>query len=82
MKDRVPVKSGTLKKSISSKVVESGRHKVQIKIGASKFYAHMVEFGTRHSGARPFMRPAFDAEKDKAVDIFKRELKRLIERAI
>lgn len=30
------------------------------------YYAHMVEFGTVHSAARPFMRPAFIATRGKA----------------
>ena len=29
-------------------------------------YAHMVEFGTRHSAAKPFLRPAFDATAGRA----------------
>jgi HK97 gp10 family phage protein len=29
-------------------------------------YAHLVEFGTRHSRAKPFMRPAFDANQRQA----------------
>lgn len=38
------------------------------------FYAHLVEFGTRHSAAKPFMRPAWDSEKDNALAIIRAEL--------
>ncbi len=30
------------------------------------FYAHLVEYGTRRSRAKPFMRPAWDQTKDQA----------------
>jgi HK97 gp10 family phage protein len=33
-------------------------------------YAMFSEFGTKHEPARPWMRPTFDATKQKAVDIF------------
>jgi HK97 gp10 family phage protein len=38
---------------------------VEILIGPTKdaFYAHMIEFGTEHSGPEPFMRPAWDGNK-------------------
>ncbi len=39
------------------------------------FYGHMVEFGTRKMKARPFLRPAFESQKEKAVDIVKNTLK-------
>lgn len=39
------------------------------------------EFGTQHSAPRPFMRPAWDNNKEKAVDIFKAQLSTEIERA-
>lgn len=30
-------------------------------------YAHLVEFGTKHASAKPFMRPAFHATKGRVV---------------
>ncbi|WP_309387522.1 HK97-gp10 family putative phage morphogenesis protein [Cerasicoccus frondis] len=30
-------------------------------------YAHLVEFGTAHSEAKPFLRPAFDLEQGRAI---------------
>ena len=32
-------------------------------------YDHLVEFGTRHSAAKPFLRPAYDGNKDRAFAI-------------
>ena len=37
-------------------------------------YAHIVEFGSIYDAPRPYMRPAWDAEKGKALDIIKAEL--------
>lgn len=45
------------------------------------FYGQFHEFGTVHQSARPFLRPAWDAHKDKALDVFGRELGAAIERA-
>lgn len=37
-------------------------------------HAHFLEFGTRKMTPRPYMRPAFDSEKDNALAIIRREL--------
>jgi HK97 gp10 family phage protein len=37
-------------------------------------YAHLQEFGTSKHAAHPFMRPAWDSEKDNALSIIRREL--------
>jgi HK97 gp10 family phage protein len=37
-------------------------------------YAHLQEFGTSKHAAHPFMRPAWDSEKDSALSIIRREL--------
>ena len=34
-------------------------------------YVHLVEFGTRHSAAHPFLRPAFDENKGDAFNILR-----------
>jgi len=35
-------------------------------------YAHWVEFGTAHSSAKPFLRPAFDTKRSEAQRIMER----------
>lgn len=45
------------------------------------YYWHFVEFGTESQRAQPFMRPAFDATKDKALTAFKDKLRIGIEKA-
>ena len=82
----VPVETKTLRKSIGKKVKtypggiwggvgprtdtkftffdEAGRkHK-------ASNYAHLVEFGTIHSSAKPFLRPAFRATRPRALRIY------------
>lgn len=44
------------------------------KTGETAFYWHMVERGTVKMPAVPFLRPAFDHNKDAAVDRFKEKL--------
>lgn len=39
------------------------------------YYGHMVEFGTRKMLARPFLRPAFEVAKMRALDAVKNTLK-------
>ncbi|WP_078310325.1 HK97-gp10 family putative phage morphogenesis protein [Moraxella cuniculi] len=40
----------------------------------------MVEYGTRHHRAQPFIRPAFDQNEDKAVERFKAQLAKNIKK--
>lgn len=42
------------------------------------YYGRFVEFGTSKMPARPFLRPAFEALKDQALQKFKNELARQI----
>lgn len=70
---RVPVRTGHLKRSLG--IASSGRKtNVQALIGPRKkfraFYAHIVELGSSKMRARPFLRPAFDASKDKVIKAF------------
>ena len=44
--------------------------------GTKAWYAHFPEFGTSHSAAKPFMRPAFDRKRGKAKDAFIGEIKK------
>lgn len=43
------------------------------------FYWKFLEFGTSTAPARPFLRPAFDGNKDRAVQIIKERLAKAIE---
>lgn len=39
----------------------SGNGLVKVRIGAFTPYAHLIELGTEHSAAQPFVKPAFDS---------------------
>jgi HK97 gp10 family phage protein len=54
-KQLTPVLTGTLRRSIHSVFEAGGLRGI---FGPSVKYARFVEFGTRHMGARPYMRPA------------------------
>jgi HK97 gp10 family phage protein len=54
-KGRCPVRTGTLQRSIHTVISAGG---LTATVGPSVNYGIYVEFGTRHQGARPYMRPA------------------------
>lgn len=59
-KARVPVLTGALKKSIGSR---QDKRRAKATVFAKAPHAHLVEFGTVHSAAKPFMLPAAEAER-------------------
>jgi len=70
----VPVKTGKLKDTI--RVVRlKGDPKLNIRVYAGNrikggaFYAHMVEYGTVKTKAKPFMRPALNGSKGDTMNI-------------
>lgn len=71
---RAPVRSGRLRRAIFADFGDPV--KPNVIVGVQYFlhgkrqiamapHAHLVEFGTRNSPARPFMRPAVTASKDR-----------------
>lgn len=71
MKARVPVRTGALRESITVSAaakVTAGRGLVSV--GFRKPVsrrAHLTEFGTEHSPAEPFIRPAIDQDGAEAI---------------
>ena len=82
----VPVRSGALKKSITNRKKRARRRRdlaervIGFRSPTSRI-AHLVEFGTAHSKAQPFMRPAVDARGTDAVKLIGERLARAIEKA-
>lgn len=69
IKAGAPVRTGRLKRSIAVAAGgrgEGARFKVYFK-GAVYRIAHLLEFGTAHSGARPFVRPGIEKAAGPAV---------------
>lgn len=57
-KVKVPVRTGTLRRSIHTVMSNGG---LTGTVGPSVLYGKFVEFGTRKRGAKPYMRPAAEA---------------------
>jgi HK97 gp10 family phage protein len=64
-KGRCPVRTGTLQRSIHTVFSDNG---LTATVGPSVDYGIYVEFGTRHMGARPYMRPAAELIYPKFAD--------------
>lgn len=73
-KEVVPVDTGTLRRSIHSIFENGGLRGV---VGPSVDYGIWVEVGTRHQGARPYMRPAAALVLPRFADELKAILRRL-----
>jgi len=73
-KSLVPVNTGTLRSAITYNVARAG---LSAGVGLEKSdfedtgYWRFVEFGTKHMPARPFFRPAAEAERDAFVQRMK-----------
>lgn len=84
--ERAPHLFGNLQESITVSTKRPRRHRkeseVEVYGGPTNLpQAHLQEFGTRHHGPQPFMRPAWDAGKDQALDDVKTALGNEIEKA-
>jgi HK97 gp10 family phage protein len=66
-KDLVPVRTGTLKRSINYKVNSQAK---SAHIGSNIFYAKYVELGTSKWEGKPFLRPALFNNWDTIQRIF------------
>lgn len=70
MRRLVPVKTGKLRKSITSRAIRGNGSLLTRIIGfrsPGRFYSHLVEFGTIKSAPHPFIRPALDSTVGKAL---------------
>ena len=76
-------RTGTTARELKTSNVYLEGGNIAIDIGFEKgtkaWYAHFPEFGTSHSAAKPFMRPAFDRKRGKAKDAFIGEIKKAVE---
>lgn len=67
-----PVDTGHLKRSIGIEVTDSG---MSVEVEPTAEYAPYVELGTRFMEAQPYLKPAFDDQKEK----FEKDMKKLVE---
>lgn len=78
---------GTLRKAIYQAFAdkESGDGKAMYRISFNKthaFYGRFVEFGTSKMAAKPFLRPAYDAARAKAVKAVQERMAAEVKKAI
>ena len=66
-----PVDTGTLKRSIGLEITDSG---MAAEVEPTAEYAPYVELGTRFMEAQPYLKPAFDEQKEK----FRKDMKKLV----
>jgi len=86
-RDRAPLgPTGNLKRSLHAKLLDDKLRFPKVAIAAVDRkiapHAHLIEFGTCKMSARPFFRPAVDANGRKVIDNIKDGAKKLIERAV
>lgn len=67
-----PVDTGYLKRSIGLEITDGG---MTAEVEPTADYAPYVELGTRFMEAQPYLKPAFDEQKEK----FKKDMKKLVE---
>lgn len=72
-----PRKTGKLSRNIdiAVEVARPTRAAADIGPNASAWYGRLVETGTKHASAKPFLRPAFDTEKNAAVAALRASLR-------
>ena len=68
------------------KKAQRARFKAQTGLAGNKnpddpFYWWWVEFGTKHSPAQPFLRPAFDTTKEQQLEAMRKRMKASLARA-
>lgn len=77
-KEKVPVRTGTLRRSITSIVQREGDQVVGV-IGTNVRYAPYVELGVRRKVARPYLVPALQESEAEIASIIEQAIKKVTE---
>jgi HK97 gp10 family phage protein len=79
-RDLVPVKTGTLKSAIFAAYGDERKSDVLVGVNYKIApHAHLVEYGTSHSAAHPFMRPAITATRAKIANVVAEGFRKIIQ---
>lgn len=76
-RQKAPIKTGTLRRSIHTNVETAGDGAVA-RIGTNVEYAIYLEMGTSRMRARPYLRPAFDGNRNQALAEIRRALQAMV----
>lgn len=60
-----PHDTGTLARSLTSRLVYAAKERARYEVGTNVFYAPFVEFGTRFMAAQPYLGPALEQARRK-----------------
>lgn len=82
-KAKAPVDTGALRDNMTMTVREKDRSQVEVDVGPGKkqYYGIFLEHGTSNMAAKPFLRPAFDENRDKAQKAIADEIEKAIAKA-
>ena len=82
-KRRVPVRTGLLKSAIKARIGKRRGRFVANAFAAVDYkkapHAYLVEYGTRHSRAKPYFRPAWDTKQAQVKKQIEEDLRKLLE---
>lgn len=81
---KAPVRTGQLAASQIVQRIKSSAYRAEAGIGPDEdaWYGVFAEFGTVHHAAQPFLRPAYDEQKQNAVNAMANEGRQAIKRAV
>jgi len=90
-KQNAPYRSVTLRRSIHPQVLESGHGRAVVSVGSNVPYARRIEYGfvaadargrRYHQPAQPYLRPAADDNRQKALEEARAVVAQLVARAV
>lgn len=64
---KAPVRTGNLRRSLHTEVLDQSADQATVMVGTDVDYARPVEEGTSRRIAKPYLRPAFDTERENAI---------------
>jgi len=77
----IGVRGGASKYANTKRNVRKGRAGKEYKTAGSTYYWRFLEFGSEKAPAHPFLRPAFESNQQRALDVIVSTLTKGIERA-
>ena len=90
-KELAPYKTGELRRSITTSVLESTPTMARVAIGSDKVYARRIEYGfvgkdslgrRYNQAAKPYLRPALDEKRNEAVREMKEAFREMVLAAV